>query len=70
MVKSSDIKKQIQEQDKVNYGDETESGSSPDNEQIQEEDTEELLEDVIGNNPSSSKGFNIGEEINSDESDL
>ncbi len=68
MVRSDDIKKQIQDQDKINYGDEF--SSSPDNEQIQDEDTEELLADAIGNKPKPGKEFNIGDEMNNDEGDL
>jgi hypothetical protein len=70
MTRSSDIKKQIQQQDAQVYGDESVSGSSIDTEQVLEETTAEMVEDVIGNKPAVGKGFNIGDEINEDEEDL
>ncbi len=65
-AKLKDIKKELDEEEKQNYGDETESGSSPDTEAIQNEDVDELVKDVTGQNPQK----NIADEVNDAEEKL
>ena len=65
-AKLKDIKKELDEEEKQNYGDETESGSSPDTEAIQNEDVDELVKDVTGQNPPK----NIADEVNDAEEKL
>jgi hypothetical protein len=69
MVKSvkENVKEELRRQDNDVYGDESESGSSPDTEQIQNETVKERLEDVIGNKPSSNKAFSLADEVDKDE---
>ena len=65
-AKLKDIKKELDEEEKQNYGDETESGSSPVTEAIQNEDVDELVKDVTGQNPQK----NIADEVNDAEEKL
>jgi len=65
-AKLKDIKKELDEEEDEFYGDETESGSSPDTEKIQDEDVDELVKDVTGRKPKK----NIADEVNDAEEDL
>lgn len=65
-AKLDDIKKELEEEEKENYGEGRLGSSESDPEEIQSEDVEELVRDVTGQNPKS----NIADEINEAEKNL
>jgi hypothetical protein len=59
------LKKQVREQDDIVYGEETISGSSPKPES--DDDIEEILEEVMGDDIDFLNGFSLEEEVKKDE---
>lgn len=66
--KAKDVKKEVEEQEKRNYGDETISGSSPD--PSSDDDVDEVVEEITGEEPGMFEPVGIAEEIDKDEKAL
>jgi hypothetical protein len=62
-----DIKKELEEQEDAYYGDETVSGSNPNPAKVTQNDTEDNIEDVTGNEPKAGVPFSLADEVDDDE---
>jgi hypothetical protein len=62
-----EVQKEIKQAEDDFYGDETYAGSNPSGEV---KNSDEMLEDVIGNKPDEDEAFSIADEVNGDELSL
>lgn len=63
-----DVQKEIEELEDENYGDETVSGTNP--RPDADDDVEDFMEDVVGEDFDEDKPFNMGDEVNEDEIEI
>lgn len=62
-----DIQKEVEEQEEEVYGTGTAGSSDPDPDIVTRDDSEEKLEDAVGNEIDNTKPFSLADEVEKDE---